>query len=124
MIVGLIYGKITSVTAIKSTIYHVTRIGDWPSGKAPGSGPGIGGSNPSSPAKFSNRGEKCTFLCVFLFSPFHRLCYLGFESLEPDITTAVSLIVFFDANNDTVLLTLLKNSGIITLHRSMPYERL
>jgi tRNA (guanine37-N1)-methyltransferase len=25
--------------------------GDWPSGKAPGSGPVIGGSNPSSPAK-------------------------------------------------------------------------
>lgn len=24
--------------------------GDWPSGKAPGSGPDIGGSNPSSPA--------------------------------------------------------------------------
>lgn len=24
--------------------------GDWPSGKAPGSGPVIGGSNPSSPA--------------------------------------------------------------------------
>ena len=26
-------------------------IGDWPSGKATGSGPVIGGSNPSSPAK-------------------------------------------------------------------------
>jgi hypothetical protein len=26
-------------------------VGDWPSGKAPGSGPVIGGSNPSSPAK-------------------------------------------------------------------------
>jgi hypothetical protein len=26
-------------------------LGDWPSGKAPGSGPEIGGSNPSSPAK-------------------------------------------------------------------------
>ena len=26
-------------------------IGDWPSGKAAGSGPVIGGSNPSSPAK-------------------------------------------------------------------------
>ena len=51
MIVGLIYGKITSVTTTKSTIYYVTHIGDWPSGKAPGSGPVIGGSNPSSPAK-------------------------------------------------------------------------
>lgn len=27
-----------------------TSNGDWPSGKAPGSGPEIGGSNPSSPA--------------------------------------------------------------------------
>ena len=27
--------------------------GDWPSGKATGSGPVIGGSNPSSPAKHS-----------------------------------------------------------------------
>lgn len=59
----------------------------------------------------------------YLFSRLRHLCYLGFESLEPDIITAVSSIVFFDANNDTVLLTLLKNSGIITLHRSLPYER-
>lgn len=59
----------------------------------------------------------------FLFSRFHHLCYPGFESLEPDITTAVSLIVVFNANNDTVFLTLLKNSGIITLRCSLPYER-
>lgn len=59
----------------------------------------------------------------FLFSRFHHLYYIRFEPLEPHITTVVSLIVFFDANNDTVLLTLLKNSGIITLHRSLPYER-
>ena len=84
----------------------------------------FGGSNPSAPAKFSNRGEKCTFLCVFLFSPFHHLCYLGFESLEPDITTAVSLIVVFNADSDSVFLTLLKNSRIIILRRSFPYERL
>jgi hypothetical protein len=33
--------------------YNLTSqlIGDWPSGKALGSGPRIGGSNPSSPAK-------------------------------------------------------------------------
>lgn len=59
----------------------------------------------------------------FLFSRFHYLRYVRFKSLEPDITTAVSLIVFFNANNDTVFLTLLKNYGIITLHRSLPYER-
>ena len=59
-----------------------------------------------------------------LFSPFHHLCYLGFESLEPDITTAVSLIVVFNADNDSVFLTLLKNSRIIILRRSLPYERL
>ncbi len=29
-------------------------IGDWPSGKAAGSGPAIGGSNPSSPANKIN----------------------------------------------------------------------
>ena len=31
--------------------YNQSYIGDWPSGKATGSGPVIGGSNPSSPAK-------------------------------------------------------------------------
>lgn len=36
--------------------------GDWPSGKAPGSGPVIGGSNPSSPAK-----KKTTCIVVFFF---------------------------------------------------------
>jgi hypothetical protein len=32
-------------------LYNHLCIGDWPSGKALGSGPRIGGSNPSSPAK-------------------------------------------------------------------------
>ena len=95
-----------------------------PSGKAPGSGPGIRGFESLHPSHEVLQRRKMHIFVRFLFSPFHHLCYLGFESLEPDITTAVSLIVFFDANNDTVLLTLLKNSGIITLHRSLPYERL
>lgn len=35
--------------------YNQSYIGDWPSGKATGSGPVIGGSNPSSPAKCDSR---------------------------------------------------------------------
>lgn len=31
----------------------IIRIGDWPSGKAADSGSAIGGSNPSSPAKYA-----------------------------------------------------------------------
>ena len=70
MIVGLIYGKITSVTTTKSTIYYVTHIGDWPSGKAPGSGPVIGGSNPSSPAMKNDRTFVRSFFIV-LWSGLH-----------------------------------------------------
>ncbi len=33
-------------------------VGDWPSGKALGSGPRIGGSNPSSPAKMVTKGDR------------------------------------------------------------------
>ena len=39
--------------------------GDWPSGKAPGSGPVIGGSNPSSPAIFRKSSEMSPFLAIF-----------------------------------------------------------
>ena len=38
--------------------------GDWPSGKATGSGPVIGGSNPSSPAKKSDMSANT---CHFSF---------------------------------------------------------
>lgn len=48
---GAHYGTILSV------------IGDWPSGKATGSGPVIGGSNPSSPAKI-----RMTFTVVFILA--------------------------------------------------------
>src|SRR5687767_8756647 len=41
--------------------------GDWPSGKATGSGPVIGGSNPSSPASFNNRDESAHNSEHFLF---------------------------------------------------------
>jgi hypothetical protein len=43
------YGE--QIEFIKIPRYNKPVVGDWPSGKAPGSGPGIGGSNPSSPAK-------------------------------------------------------------------------
>jgi hypothetical protein len=38
-------------TLVFSYNHGVKANGDWPSGKALGSGPRIGGSNPSSPAK-------------------------------------------------------------------------
>ena len=42
--VGIIFEEVAPYGTILSVI------GDWPSGKAMGSGPMIGGSNPSSPA--------------------------------------------------------------------------
>ncbi len=38
-------------------LYNLVCNGDWPSGKAPGSGPDIGGSNPSSPAMYCTKGD-------------------------------------------------------------------
>ena len=44
---------------IVRTLYCVNGIiGDWPSGKATGSGPVIGGSNPSSPATYCTKGDR------------------------------------------------------------------
>lgn len=37
--------------------YNLSISGEWPSGKALGSGPRIGGSNPSSPAKQCTKGD-------------------------------------------------------------------
>ena len=44
--------------------YNYPVIGDWPSGKATGSGPVIGGSNPSSPARL----KRPNFCLVFLIA--------------------------------------------------------
>ena len=48
---------------------NVLIIGDWPSGKAPGSGPVIGGSNPSSPAKYMHL--RTLFSEFYLFVTIH-----------------------------------------------------
>ena len=55
-------GRCFNKAVLCGTILSV--IGDWPSGKATGSGPVIGGSNPSSPAKESDMIAKS---CYFLF---------------------------------------------------------
>ena len=49
--------------------YNNKHLGDWPSGKAAGSGPVIGGSNPSSPAKqlFATIIVDCGFSLLMVY---------------------------------------------------------
>ena len=50
--------------------YNSGVVGDWPSGKALGSGPRIGGSNPSSPAKsITQNTRQCSMTGLYLFTP-------------------------------------------------------
>ncbi len=56
---------LASINYLKQStqVYFVPASGDWPSGKAAGSGPVIGGSNPSSPAK-ENTPVMGVFSCL------------------------------------------------------------
>lgn len=60
-----------------------TNIGDWPSGKATGSGPVIGGSNPSSPARVVMTPLWCCSNPVCVFRGFERECQWRSAALAP-----------------------------------------
>jgi hypothetical protein len=51
----------TCFVGITATLQLHFDDGDWPSGKAPGSGPDIGGSNPSSPAMKNDSSSDGSF---------------------------------------------------------------
>ncbi len=67
--------KVNTLEIIDFFIYNRAVIGDWPSGKALGSGPRIGGSNPSSPATMITKGDRNarTFIEIINYEPLGRI---------------------------------------------------
>lgn len=75
--------------------YHKNSTGDWPSGKATGSGPVIGGSNPSSPAKHKHyRTLALSSFCFVIITnmTFKRLIWLPIKKTL--VTLAILVAVF------------------------------